>query len=266
MDRATTLRLHYDAIAKDYASVNQGIERLLARINLIQDQSVLDIGCGTGNLTLRLSEAGQPCRIVGVDISEGVLEVARQQAAKGGSANCEFVKGNACCLPFGDGEFDLVVSNMVFHLLPDLSAGLAEVLRVLKPSGRMIIQMQGGGDVGGGYTAVFRKAWKEILPAQEPPQLVTGMTVEEVARHFGAVGIKDFDIQWSHAERKLPIEAVAKMLEMSRFVLGFWRSKLDTATADRIDERISQLVTEKAAKDGYCPAIGNVLLLEAAKP
>jgi ubiquinone/menaquinone biosynthesis C-methylase UbiE len=66
------VRSHYDTVAEEYVNVNQGIERVLSRIKLTPQTSVLDIGCGTGNLTFRLSELGECKRIVGVDISESV--------------------------------------------------------------------------------------------------------------------------------------------------------------------------------------------------
>ena len=72
MDREAALREHYDAFAADYVGVNQGVEDILSCFQVASGASVLDIGCGTGNLTFRLPEAGAAGRIVGIDISDGV--------------------------------------------------------------------------------------------------------------------------------------------------------------------------------------------------
>ncbi len=99
----------------------------------VQGLSALDVGCGTGGLLRRLSAAGAS-RLAGVDVSEGMLEVAR-----GGGASFELCRASADALPFGDGEFDLVVSCMAFHHFPNPGAALREMHRVLKPGARVLI-------------------------------------------------------------------------------------------------------------------------------
>ena len=266
MDREGALREHYDAFAADYVGVNQGVEDILSCFQVAPGASVLDIGCGTGNLTFRLPEAGAAGRIVGVDISDGVLAIARQHAVKDGLLNFDFRQGKADSLPFGDGEFDTVVSNMVFHLLPDLRTGFAESFRVLKPSGTLLIQMQGGGEVAGMFMDVFRRAWRQALPQTEPPVLVPRITAEAVSQHLDELGIGDFDIRWRHRTHRVPEPAVPKVLEWTRLVLGFWRWGLDATAVQRIEQLMGELARDEAAKRGYWEAVGNVLLIQATKP
>ncbi len=97
----------------------------LARLaDLGPGRRVLDVGCGTGRLSVPLSEA---CRVVGVDTSAEMLAVAR---SKGGRA--DFVRADAAHLPVAADRFDVALAVLVLHLLPDLRAALREVARVAR--------------------------------------------------------------------------------------------------------------------------------------
>ena len=100
-------------------------------------QSVLDIGCGTGDLALAAWErTGGAGRVTGVDFVDSMLELARAKAAREGAGGVSFARGSADALPFPDGEFDVVVSAFVLRSLAAVrSAAVAEIRRVLKPGG-----------------------------------------------------------------------------------------------------------------------------------
>ncbi|MFI9813761.1 class I SAM-dependent methyltransferase [Saccharothrix variisporea] len=97
---------------------------------------VLDIGCGPGYLTSLAAEAGGSA--VGVDVSEPMVEEARRLR---GSGNCTFEIGRAEALPFEDGSFDVIVSALAVHHIPEEHRATAytEMRRVLKPGGRALI-------------------------------------------------------------------------------------------------------------------------------
>ncbi|MFD9125838.1 class I SAM-dependent methyltransferase [Kitasatospora sp. NPDC059571] len=100
----------------------------------------LDVGCGTGYLTLHLADAVTPAgSVVGVDPSPDVLAHARRRAHA--HAHCTFTDGIAEDLPFPDGAFDIVASSLMVHHLPeDVRAGaLAQMHRVLRPGGRLLL-------------------------------------------------------------------------------------------------------------------------------
>ncbi|MBA2708144.1 MAG: methyltransferase domain-containing protein, partial [Gemmatimonadaceae bacterium] len=99
---------------------------------------VLDLGCGPGfYVTELLDEVGPKGSVVGVDMSADMLAIARHRAS--GCSNAEFFEAEATTLPFDGGQFDAAISVQVFEYVKDTVAGLAEVHRVLKPGGRIVV-------------------------------------------------------------------------------------------------------------------------------
>jgi ubiquinone/menaquinone biosynthesis C-methylase UbiE len=97
---------------------------------------VLDVGCGTGQLTARIQRELRPSESVGCDFSGGML----RRAARNHPGH-PWVRGNALQLPFGDERFFAVVSTESFHWFPDQEAALAEFYRVLAPNGRLLVAL-----------------------------------------------------------------------------------------------------------------------------
>lgn len=97
---------------------------------------VLDVGCGTGEITARLGELFPDTRLVGVDLEEPHLERARARCA-GLGGRATFQVGDAQALPFADASFDLVVCRHVIQAVSDAPRALAEMRRVLRPGGRL---------------------------------------------------------------------------------------------------------------------------------
>lgn len=101
-------------------------------------KKVLDVGCGNGYVLSRYAREGAD--VYGVDITSKAIELTRQRFQLGGLQGT-FDVANAEALPFGDGEFDCVCSMGVLHHTPNTAAAVAEIHRVLKPGGRLIIMM-----------------------------------------------------------------------------------------------------------------------------
>jgi ubiquinone/menaquinone biosynthesis C-methylase UbiE len=100
----------------------------------ILGKEVLDAGCGGGRYTVAWRLLGAR-RAIGVDISPSGIESARGRLVDAGMDRVIFEVGNVLKLPFEDNSFDIVFSNGVLHHTPDWKAGVAELVRVLKPGG-----------------------------------------------------------------------------------------------------------------------------------
>lgn len=99
---------------------------------------VLDIGCGTGEITREAARRAPEGTALGVDLSSAMLRVAREKAAAEGPANVTFVQGDAQVFPFGAGEFDLAVSRTGTMFFADPVAAFGNVARALRPGGRLV--------------------------------------------------------------------------------------------------------------------------------
>lgn len=100
---------------------------------------VLDVGCGTGHLTRAGAKAAGPHgSAVGIDPAPDAIARARRATR---SRNCQFAEGRAEALDFPDGSFDVVVTSLMLHHLPEDSRpqAIAEMRRVLRPEGRLLV-------------------------------------------------------------------------------------------------------------------------------
>lgn len=107
---------------------------------------VLEVGIGTG---ISLPYYSSRCRVVGVDISEAMLEVARQRVAEQRMTNVERLAiMDVQNLQFADGSFDVVTAQYVVNTVPDPEAALNEFMRVLRPGGELIVVNRVGAEAG----------------------------------------------------------------------------------------------------------------------
>ncbi len=144
MEKKEALGEAYDRSAQHYdqtagAIYLQALSALLPFANVAPLPAILDVGCGTGINLLELARVLGPCRkLVGVDLSAGMLEVARRKAAAAGVA-ATFQVGDAEALDLPDGTFDLVVCNSAYHWFPDRARAIKEMARILRPGGQLLL-------------------------------------------------------------------------------------------------------------------------------
>ena len=101
-------------------------------------ETVLDIGCGAGmDLLLTARRVGPTGKAIGVDMTDAMIERASASARDAGLAQVEVRKGDATSLPVETGSVDVVTSNGVINLVPEKQRAFDEIMRVLKPSGRL---------------------------------------------------------------------------------------------------------------------------------
>jgi demethylmenaquinone methyltransferase/2-methoxy-6-polyprenyl-1,4-benzoquinol methylase len=149
--------LHDEKIAKMFDRVAPRYDRLNRILSLGNDrgwrrravtlarlgpgETALDVGVGTGDLALDLLTASHPTsRVVGIDLSEAMLALVRTRAASRRlGARFDARLADAQALPFPDASFDRVTASFAVRNFGDLAAGLREMRRVLRPSGRAVI-------------------------------------------------------------------------------------------------------------------------------
>lgn len=114
-----------------------GAKRLLDRTDVGPDDRVLDVGCGTGVVArLAAERVGDAGTVVGVDVNDGMLAVARRAASEAGHS-VEWRRGEATSLPVPDEAFDAVCCQHVLQFVADPAAVLRELRRVVRPDGRV---------------------------------------------------------------------------------------------------------------------------------
>ena len=140
----------FDNIAPTYDALNHilslGIDRLWRKkaMNYLKKQGgarrILDVATGTGDFAILACKKIHPERIVGIDISEKMLEIGKQKVQKSGMSEViKFQKEDCASLSFEDNSFDCVISSFALRNFADLDQSLLEMHRVLNPGGRIIV-------------------------------------------------------------------------------------------------------------------------------
>ena len=129
--------------------------------SLVEGARVLDVACGTGDLSLVLARAGA-AQVVGLDFCRPMLEIARRKA-EADSRAVPFVEGDALRLPFADETFDAATIAFGLRNLAGVSEGLRELRRILRPGGRLAV-LEFSSPVVPGFRALFRFYFERVLP------------------------------------------------------------------------------------------------------
>ncbi len=138
----TTVRKQYDQLAAVYdlfwrRYIANTLSFLKSWAEISPLDIVLDVGCGTGEFERLLLAEYSSLQIVGVDISEKMLAIAKQKCSIYPQVSFELASASA--LPFNSDSFDVIVSASSFHYFDDPLAALTEIKRVLKPDGKVVI-------------------------------------------------------------------------------------------------------------------------------
>lgn len=148
-DKATQVEQMFDNIAPAYDTLNHRLSwnidrgwrrKAIGQLAPYRPQVMLDIATGTGDFALLAAELLQPQRLVGADISEGMMNIGRQKVAQRGLQHIiSFEKEDCTRLSYPDGTFDAVTAAFGIRNFADLDKGLSEMCRVLKKGGHLSI-------------------------------------------------------------------------------------------------------------------------------
>jgi ubiquinone/menaquinone biosynthesis C-methylase UbiE len=186
--------------------------------HLHSGMSLLDCGCGVGSITLDLAEQLAPGQVIGLDMDEGQLEIARESAAKRGLSNVSFQQGNIYSLDFPDASFDAVLAHtLLFHLSEQLRA-LQEIRRVLK---------------SGGVAAVSDDEWNTFVYSPDDP-----MMEKIVSLWKRVVQANGGNPYYSRHLRGLMLQAGFARTEGHAIAAEYYGNLEDTRRIARIQERL----------------------------
>lgn len=139
----------FDNIAPSYDTLNHRLSwnidkywrnKAIKQLKSLAPKTMLDIATGTGDFAILSAKMLQPEKLIGADISEGMMEIGRQKVAKEGLGNViSFAKEDCLNLSFGDNTFDAVTAAFGIRNFQDLDKGLREMCRVLRPGGMLCI-------------------------------------------------------------------------------------------------------------------------------
>lgn len=174
---AQALKLGYSndevAAVPDGSNLGLGCGNPTAVASLKPGDTVLDLGSGAGfDCFLAARQVGPTGRVIGVDMTQEMIDKATTNAKTGNYENVEFRLGDIEALPVDDNSVDVIISNCVVNLAPDKDKVFAEALRVLKPGGRVMVS--------------------DIVLTKELPQSVLDSVAAYVGCIAGAMLKKDF--------------------------------------------------------------------------
>ena len=148
-DKAAQVEQMFDNIAPAYDTLNHRLSwnidrgwrrKAIRQLAPFHPQTILDIATGTGDFAILAAELLKPQRLIGADISEGMMEIGRHKVQEKGMQNViSFAKEDCTRLSYPDATFDAVTAAFGIRNFADLDKGLSEMCRVLKPGGHLSI-------------------------------------------------------------------------------------------------------------------------------
>jgi ubiquinone/menaquinone biosynthesis C-methylase UbiE len=132
-------------------------------LDWFKDKTCLDAGCGGGRFCVAMSKLGA-AEVQGIDVSKEAIGAARERVRERGLTQANFTRASVLEIPFEENKFDYVVCSGVILLTPDPFKAFQELVRVLKPGGKMFLSVYGSGGLKWFTNDVFRYTICKIIP------------------------------------------------------------------------------------------------------
>ena len=216
-------------------------EGLLELLDPKPGERILDLGCGTGHLTERISNSG--AKVVGLDASPDMIGQARQNFP-----DVTFVLADAAKLNF-EGEFDAIFSNAALHWMTDAAAVASGMARALRPGGRLVAEFGGKGNI------------RQVMNAIEAVlRRYRGGEITETRSWFPSIGeystileARGFEVRFAKLfERPTPLEGESGMEHWLEQFKGYYFEDLDPQTRRRaMAEVVERLRPDLYTEEGW---------------
>ena len=250
----------------------ESLALLLARLGLAGGESVLEIGCGTGALTLPLAAAvGEHGRVVAVDIAEPMLAAARRRVEERGLRNVSLLLGDAQVFAFPPPAFDVATSRMGVMFFADPGAAFRNIGSALKPGGRLVFACWGPLAENRHWLISYDVALRHLgppaaRPAHEPSPLAFD-DPDYIRGLLAAAGFADIAVERAHpmivcesaadeARQAIAMGPTARLIE---------EKQPDEATRQTIAGEIEAAYAAEAGS-GSIRLPGTIFLVAARRP
>ncbi len=194
------------AVAASALAGSLGCGAPTAVADLHEGETVLDLGSGAGSdVFISAGRVGPTGRVIGLDMTDEMLALARANAAAAGLDNVEFVKGEIERIPLADGSVDVVISNCVINLSADKAQVLREVARVLRPGGRFAVSDVIADEDMDAATRADAAAWTGCIAG--------ALTRDEFTLALAAAGLQDVEIRETHRVHDQAAAAIVRAVK-----------------------------------------------------
>ncbi|HYP28001.1 MAG TPA: class I SAM-dependent methyltransferase [Blastocatellia bacterium] len=212
---------------------------LLGQARISEGESVLDVAGGTGEPSVTVAGiVGPSGHVVCTDAAAEMVRAAEEEARRLGLSNIRFRQCLADSIPFGDDEFDHAISRLGLMFFPDPVAALKEMLRVVKPGGRVTLAVWGAREFNPFFSTVSEVMSRYIEPGPEEPDApgafrfeARGM-VPDLLKRAGAREVEEREVDF-HIEAPVTLK-------------DFWRVRSEMS--DTLREKVARLSEEELAR------------------
>lgn len=223
--------------------------RLIADARIHASMKVLDLGSGTGYPALLAAQTvGSSGSVLGIDVAEHMLDVAKRKATRLGLQNVSFKVGDVTTLPFEPNSFEAITSRFCLMFLPDIPQAVAEITRVLRPGGWIAAAVWSAPEKNPSF-GLSMAAIKQVIELPPPDPAAPGIfrlaRPGELAGMFHQAGLVDiadqeFPAEWSYASAE---EYYSSLMELAAPVQNLMSTLSDTQKQD-----VKRLILESASK------------------
>ena len=243
-------------------------DEIIRHLDLKDADVVLDVAAGTGEPGLTIATMLKSGKVIITDLADEMLVIAYENAARAGIKNVEFSACDVSELPFEDDSFDAISCRLGFMFFPDMLLAAREMVRVLKPGGKIATSVWGTPDKNfwfAGTMDVIKKHMDIPLPAPESPGIFRCAKEGMMAELFAQAGLKN--IEQAEISGKLNVRTTETYWNFMTEVVGPVVSALgqvDSESKERIRAELCQVVQHKYPS-GNLMMEGSALIISGEK-